>query len=636
MKKLICIILTVTLLFTPTTFAFAKPNKVQEKNNRHTTHQQYDNHKEKHDEKKQDFKINGASVIKYGKYKIPISPITKGMGATVTYDKNTAILIVAKGSIKIVINFKKETVSVNGIVDGNAGIFSTSNKNKTTVLIKYIANVLGVRVCVDKDDVIVDVPGLNVPTNVTVKAVGTTVVANTLNSTTLYMNATANIIAGQATGGKAELYVGSKLVATDTYIASGDTVVTFTTSDNTPTNVELQTIVPNGGMVSVKLYNASNSVVTSAVANPTLVVDYVSPTITSITSAIYNATNNQLYLTVTGAGSIGDKVDVSKLLLYDYALGRTYQLTNTAGTGSYGVVSSSNSLVINIGSADRFALTGFGSTSIYLTVAAGSLLNDTAGNTSPSFTAIQTIPVTAGTGLNIPTNVTIIPYGSIVKANTLNSTTLSMTVTANITAGQATGGRAELYVGSKLVATDSYIAAGDTAVTFTTSDNTPTNSELQTAVPEGGLVTVRLYNTSNNYVISSSANPTLIVDYVAPTITAVTSAIYNVTDNRIYLIGSGISTIGDLVDVTKITLYASTLGRTYQLTNTSGTGSSGVVGSTNSLVINIGTTDRLGLSGFGSTTVYITVNVGPLLTDAAGNTSYSSTVVQTVPVSIIN
>jgi hypothetical protein len=557
------------------------------------------------------------------------------MGATVTFDKKTAILTVVKGSITVIINFKNETVTVNGIADVNAGIFTSSNKNKTTVLIKYIANVLGIRASVDKDKVSIEIPGLKLPTNVTVTAIGSTVMANTLNSTTFYMTATANIIAGQATGGKAELYVGTKLIATDTSITSTDTTVTFTTSDSTPTNAELQKIVPSGGVVSVKLYNASNNVVTSAVANPTLVVDYVAPTIASISSAIYNVANKQLYLSVTGAGSIGDKVDVTKISLYDYT-GRSYQLTNTAGTGSNGVVSSTNSLVINIGTVDRFGFEGFGGTSAYITVAQGSLLKDTAGNVSPSFTAIQTIPVTLSTGLNIPTNVTVIPIGSISKANTLNSTTLSMTVTANITAGQATGGRAELYVGSRLVATDAYIASTDTTVTFTTSDGTPTNAELKAAVPVGGVVTVKLYNASNNDAINSTSNPTLIVDYVAPTMNAVTSAIYNVSDNKLYIISSGLGAIGDSVDVTKITLNASSLGRTYQLTNSSGTGSSGVIVSTDSLIINIGSADRIGLSGFGSTTLSIIVHVGPLLTDAAGNTSYSSTVVQIVPVTIIN
>ena len=624
--------MTVALLLTSTATAFAKPEKNEKKNNQKITQQQ--NNKIK--EQKQEFKIDQSPVIKYGKYKLPINPVTKGMGATVTFDKSTAVLTVVRGNQTIIINFKTNTVTVNGVIDTKSGIFTAKNDKKTTVLIKYIAKVLGVRVDVDKDKVEIVVPGLDLPTNVTVTPVGTVVKANTLNSTTQYMTATANIKAGQATGGKAELYVGNKLVATDNYIAATDTTVTFTTSDNTPTNAKLQAAVPTGGVVTVRLYNANNKYVTSAVANPTLVVDYVSPTITGITSAIYNVAGNKLSLNVTGAGAIGDLVDVTKISLYDYALGRTYQLTDTSGIGSTGVVKSANSLEINLGTADKLGLAGFGSGTMYLSIAVGSLLKDVAGNTSPSFASIQTVPVIAA--LDLPTNVTVTPIGTTVIANTLNSTTLYMNASANIIAGQATGGKAELYVGSKLVATDSVIEATDTVVTFTTSDNTPTNAELQAAVPTGGVVTVRLYNANNKYVTSAVANPTLVVDYVTPTITGITSAIYDVAGNRLYLNVNGAGDIGDAIDVTKLSLYDSKLGKTYQLTNASGTGSTGVVQSATSLLINIGSTDKRGLTGFGSSnsTVYLTVAVGSLITDAAGNASPIFTTVQTVPVTVIN
>lgn len=389
MKKIISLIITATLLFTSASIAFAKSDKAEKKNNKHIA-QQYKQTKVK----KQTFKIKESPVIVYGRYKLPISPVTKGMGATVKFDKATAVLTVVKGSITIVIDFKNKTVKVNGADVTNSGIFTANNNRKMTVLIKYIASVLGVRTDVDDDNVTVEVSGLALPTNVTVTPVGTVVVANTLNCTTLYMTAIANITAGQATGGKAELYVGTKLVATDATIAATDTTVTFTTSDGTPTNAELQAAIPAGGVVTVKLYNASNSCVTSAVANPTLVVDYVAPTLASITSAVYNVAGNQLFLNVTGAGAIGDKIDVTKLSLYDTTLTKAYQLTNTSGTGSNGAVNSDTSLVINIGSADKIGLTGYGSTTVYLTVVAGSLLTDAAGNTSPSFTLIQTIPVT--------------------------------------------------------------------------------------------------------------------------------------------------------------------------------------------------------------------------------------------------
>ncbi|MHB8131468.1 MAG: stalk domain-containing protein [Mobilitalea sp.] len=390
MKKIICVLLTVTLLFTSAETAFAKKNNAGKHNKHNTTQQQGKNR----EDKKQDFKIKASPVINYGNYKLPIMPITKGMDATVTFDDTTGVLKVVKNTITIVINFQNETVMVNGIADKNPGIFTAKKNNKMTVLIKYIAYILGFRVSYDDDEVTVEVPILDLPTNITISPVGTTVITNTLNNTSLYMTATAKITANQAAGGRAELYVGSKLVATDTAIASADTSVTFTTADSTPTNVELQSIVPLGGVVTVKLYNASNTVVTSKVANPTLFVDYISPTITGVTSSVYNVTGNQLYLFVTGASSIGDIVDVTKISLYDSTLGRTYQLTNTAGTGSTGIVGSTISLVINIGSFDKLVMTGFGTTNTFLTVSLGPLLKDTAGNYSSGFTGTLTIPVT--------------------------------------------------------------------------------------------------------------------------------------------------------------------------------------------------------------------------------------------------
>lgn len=390
MKRMVCFIITVTLLVSSASIAFAKSDNAGKQHSHKVTQQH--NHRIK--AKKQNFKIKKSPVITYGKYKLPISPVTKGMGATVTFDKKTAVMTVVKGTNTIVFDFKNETVTVNGVVDTNCSIFTSKNNKRMTVLIKYIANVFGVSVYDDKDEVIIEVPGLDLPTNVTVMPVGTTVTSNTLNSTTYYMSATANITAGQATGGKAELYVGSRLVATDAIVAATDTAVTFTTTDNTPTKAELQTAIPKGGVVTVKLYNASNNYVISSKENPTLIVDYVRPTITSITSAIYNVAENQLYLIVTGAGSIGDMVDVTKISLYDSTLKRTYQLTEALETGSIGIVNSSKSLVINIGSLDQLGLTDFGGTTVFLTVSIGSLLTDAAGNASDGFTTTKTIPVT--------------------------------------------------------------------------------------------------------------------------------------------------------------------------------------------------------------------------------------------------
>lgn len=391
MKKFICFILTAALILTPMSAAFAKNGKDQKDKdeNKYRWSQNSD-----YKEKRQTFKLNGKSVFKYGKYKLPLAPVTKGMDATVNYDQKKAVLTVTKGTTTIVIDFLSKTVTVNGVADTTSGIFTAKNHKKTIVLIKYIAKVLGVGLKVDDDEVIVVAPGLNAPTNVTVTPVGSINVTNTLNTTTQYMTASANIKAGQAIGGKAELYVGTKLVAVDASIDATDTTVSFSTSDQTPTNEELKAIVPSGGVVTVKLYNAAGQSVTSKTGNPTLVTDYVAPVITGFTSSIYTVSGASIYVNVTGAGAVGDTVDVTKFTFVNSTLGTTYQLTNAARTGSKGVITSENLLTITLGTTDKQVLSGLSSSALTMYVAPGTLLQDTAGNTFAGFTGFITLPVT--------------------------------------------------------------------------------------------------------------------------------------------------------------------------------------------------------------------------------------------------
>lgn len=637
MKKMICFMITVAMLLSSVSVAYAKNhnyygdygkgNYKWDDDDRHNKHE--------HKERKQKFNLKGTNFIKYGNYKLPIKPVTNGMGANVSYDDKKAIITVTKGSTTIVIDLKNKTVSVNGVIDYNSDIFKAKNSKKMTVLIKYIAYIFGIEVDIDDDDIIVEVPGLEQPTNIVLVPVGSTYNSNSLNSTTLYLTAYATIKAGQATGGRAELYIGNKLVAVDNTISATDTTVTFSTADNDPTNAELQALVPTGGLVTVRLYNAETKYVESSKGNPTLIVDYIAPSLTGVASAVYNTQGNRLDITVTGAGAVGDKVDVTKLSLTDTATGKTYQLTNADKTGSNGSVSSSANLMINIGSNDRLGLTGFGGSTVYLSVAAGSLITDAAGNASPYFSSYQLIPVTIIQGLDLPTNVKVFPVGTSVVENTINTTTLYLTASASITPGQATGGKAELYVNNKLVATDSYIASTDNSVTFVTGDSTPTNAELQTLITSGGKVSVRLYNVYNRFVDSAVGNPTLTVDYSAPTLTGINSAFYDVKNNQLTLFVSGAGAKDDMVDVTLLYLFDTSLGRSYQLTNTAKTGSVGKVGGSDSIIITIGSTDKAGLSNFGGTTVYLTVGAGSLIKDAAGNTSPVYSAQTSIPVYVI-
>ena len=636
MKKILCIILTAVLSLSIVTPAYADIDD-QGKYENYQNQQKKNNKKDKkhkkakkYKAKKIEVKIMISPVIRHGRYKLPISPVTKGMGAEVDYEDG--ILTITKDNTTIVINFYNETVTINGVLDTSSGIFKPKKNNGMTVLIKYIANILGIRVEIDDDEIEVEVPGLTAPKDIIVTPVGSTILSNTINTSTLYITAIANIKAGEATGGRAELYVNSKLVATDSDISATDTTVAFTTSDGTPTNDELKTLIPKGGEIQVRLYNNKNEYVTGK-SGQKLVVDYEAPLISEFISADFNPEKKQLHINVKGAGKAGDMVDVTLITLYDSSLGKTYRLTNTANIGSTGTVKDANTLKIDIGPTDMAGLAGFGGTDVHLLILEGSLLKDAAGNGSQSLGHSITLPVTVVTKLEAPTNIVLTPIGTAVVPNTINSSTLQLTASANIVPGQAVGGRAELYVGNKLVATDALISATDTSVTFTTIDVAPTYANLMVLIPTGGEVTVKLYN-ANNDVVTSKAGPTLKVDYIAPTLTNISSVIYNRFAHQLYFTVIGAGATGDKVNVNMITIHDPILGRTYQLT-ASTNGSDGFVNGENSIVVNIGSTDRYGLTGFESDNMYITIAPGSFIKDEAGNVSPNRTEAITIPVILI-
>ncbi len=348
------------------------------------------------------------------------------------------------------------------------------------------------------------------PTTVTLTPAGGTVVANTLNSTNTHLEIGATITAGQATGGKAEFYVGTTKVGEDTTISATDTTVTYTTSDGSPTNAELQTAIAAGGVVTVKLSDAAGNNVTSSVGNPTLAVDYVVPTV-SITddkaATVTSADGNGGAITYTFTFSeVVTGFDASDV---DVTNGTKGAFTPAVGADA--------------GKVYTLVVTPTASLEGNVTVKVlASKANDAAGNPNTAATDnVQAVDLKAPTA---PTAVTLTPVGGTVVANTVNSTNTHLNIGATITAGEATGGKAEFFVGATKLGEDTSIAAGDTTVAYTTSDGTPLNAELQTAIAAGGVVTVKLSDAAGNNVTSSVGNPTLAVDYVAPTVT--------ITDNN--------------------------------------------------------------------------------------------------------
>ena len=139
---------------------------------------------------------------------------------------------------------------------------------------------------------------------------------------------------------------------------------------------------------------------------------------------------------------------------------------------------------------------------------------DAAGNANSASTSADDNVTRDTTAPTAPTAVALTPVGGTVVANALNTTNTNLTAQATITAGQATGGEAELLVGGVSFATaikDTGIVAGDTTVTFTA--NTANNVDLQTAITAGGVISVRVKDVAGNTSVSSVSNPTLLVDY---------------------------------------------------------------------------------------------------------------------------
>ncbi len=148
-------------------------------------------------------------------------------------------------------------------------------------------------------------------------------------------------------------------------------------------------------------------------------------------------------------------------------------------------------------------------------------LTDAAGNSTTSSVANPTITVDY-IAPNAPTAVTFTATGgTVLAANTLNATNTNFTATATITAGDATGGTAELLKGGASFSTPitvTNIAAGATSVSF--NPGLTTNAQVQAAFASSAALSVKLTDAAGNSTTSSVANPTITADYIAPTVSS--------------------------------------------------------------------------------------------------------------------
>lgn len=463
------------------------------------------------------------------------------------------------------------------------------------------------------------------PTNVALAPVGGTVVANTLNSTNTNLTVSATIVAGEATGGEAELLLGGNPIGSgmkDTSIAVGDTTVTF--DFGLLNNDDLKAKFPAGGEFSVRISDVCGNTSVSTVGNPTLVVDYSVPAAPVVSAIAITAD-------LGGTGNTADHINAALKAAFDSF---KVSIANTAGGNESGTLfiklSDANgtphvyttagdaiaagAAVADVGTFAAGAIDAFvdgnlgieawiadaaGNASLHVSVektyafdsaSPTAVLSDdhtdaivcdadtvviTATFTEADQIDETTVPaITIGTlvtgaamtktdnlhwtytwnvpadnngnhavtieaedragnmnapatGKTIytidnivptaPTAVTLTPVGGTVVANTLNTTNTNLTAGATITPGEATGGEAELLIDGNSFAPpmkDTSIAADDSTVTF--DFGLLNNTAVQTKFPSGGVITVRLKDAAGNAVVSTVANPTLVVDYVLP------------------------------------------------------------------------------------------------------------------------
>lgn len=353
------------------------------------------------------------------------------------------------------------------------------------------------------------------PTSITISPSGGTIVASTVNSSNANLAVTATIVAGDATGGSAELLIDGVAPAQtviDSIIASGDTmlVLDFGAANST----ELQNRLLTGGVISIRLTDAAGNTITTTAGNPTLIVDYIAPALAgsisqlpqsgTIVTGYLNSTNTNFIvsLPLTAGDMSGGLAE-----LFINGVAAAPAISNAA------IAPGDTTVLLDAGLLSALDLqTRFPAATYTL----GVRLTDAAGNVTllpslGSLTANYNIPIT-------PEGPTLAAIGGTVMTNILNSTNTNFTASANISAGTATGGWAELKInGASLIppVKDTDIQAGDITVDFNLNTTDP--AVVQSQFPAGGLVTVTLFTISGNPATSTLANPTLTVDYVVPT-----------------------------------------------------------------------------------------------------------------------
>jgi len=182
MKKVLCFLISLFLIVSACTSAvYAKNNKDNNKwetkytqelknlrnelvkwmrnpNKRYEILQNIIKLKNKYNDNSLSIFVNGeeidlkdSPVIKYGNYQLPVKPISKGLKAELSYNAKTNVITISKDGMTVVIDLRNKKVTLNGS-EIETDLFKNSKNDKTIVLIKFIASILGCKVNPDDDN----------------------------------------------------------------------------------------------------------------------------------------------------------------------------------------------------------------------------------------------------------------------------------------------------------------------------------------------------------------------------------------------------------------------------------------------------------------------------------------------------
>ncbi|OGZ23246.1 MAG: hypothetical protein A3E18_00785 [Candidatus Nealsonbacteria bacterium RIFCSPHIGHO2_12_FULL_38_18] len=332
----------------------------------------------------------------------------------------------------------------------------------------------------DSSSVTFDKTAPTVPTAVTFTAIGGIVVANTVNTTNTNFTGGATIIAGEATGGYAELLISGNPFSTpikDNTIADQDTLVFF--DAGLTSNTAVQTQITAGGVLSARLYDAAGNYIDNEVANPIIIADYIIPTFASVSLGADEYVN---------ASEATAGVNIA-IITTGVENGRTVSCTITSTTGNVGPVTGAitdNAVIIASG-----ALNGLADGNITATCS----VSDTTGNPAVNGTDIAEKDVVAPTApviahiavdekINIAEKAAIVVVGTAESGSIIN-VSLSDAIHTVSNSGVATGGAYSITIDGTTL-TDGTITpsviATDAAGNVSGADTDPTAAQ-DTALP---------------------------------------------------------------------------------------------------------------------------------------------------------